>query len=212
MDLTRPLDDQAPAYPGDPAIRIEKECTLDSAGFNLHRLAMGSHAGTHLDAPYHVHSEGLTVDQLDLKLFIGTGIVIPVTGKTPGGPITIDDLAPLAGRFAPGVIVLFNTGWCRHAGEAAYFNHPYLEIEACRYLLENGVRSFGIDAPGLDRPGSKELLIHQSVAARGGVLIENLANLNHITVPDPLVLVLPLKITGSDGSPVRAVALEPAAG
>ncbi len=208
IDLSLPLTANTPVYPGDPLPRITRAATLKKEGYNLHQLEMATHSGTHIDAPFHMLAGGLTLDRLDPSLFAARGVIIPVTGKLPGEEITIEDLAGNKNSLSPGTAVLFHTGWDKKIGSRHYYQHPCLSTAACRYLLDRKIRTFGTDAMGLDSPTSTDFPVHKMIAAAEGVIIENLSHLDQVTFPHPLVLCLPLPLEGTDGSPVRAVALE----
>jgi kynurenine formamidase len=210
VDLTQPVSTGSPVYPGDPEVRVDAAATIGADGVNISRLALGSHSGTHVDAPFHVRGDGASLDDLDPGLFTGTGVIADVTGRAARQPIGWADLAPVAARLGPGRVLLIRTGWDRHWGAPAYADHPHLEPEAVRRVLDLGVRTIGIDAESVDpaSPDAHGLPVHHVVAAAGGVIAENLANLGAVDFPDPLITLLPLRITDGDGSPVRAAALE----
>ncbi len=207
IDLSIPLTEDTPVYPGDSLPQIIPASSLEKEGYNLHQLRITTHTGTHLDAPAHLLAGGLTLDRLDLSLFAAEGVVVPVPGKQPGEEITLNDLPGPDKLLSPGMAVLFHTGWSKKAGCKQYYRHPYLSEEACQYLLGQGIRTFGIDTISIDPPDSTDFPVHRLIAANEGVIIENLANLEKVTFPHPLILCLPLPLKSSDGSPVRAVAL-----
>jgi kynurenine formamidase len=215
VDLSVPLTEDTPVYPGDPVPRIRPASTIAAEGFNLLSVSMGSQTGTHVDAPYHFEEAGLRIDQLDLSLFVGPGVVVDVTGHGAREPIRWAAVAPYADRLGPGRIVLLRTGWSRFYGTDHYYEHPYLDAQACRRMLDLGVRTFLLDAvnidetPDDDHPGVG-FPVHHLIAGAGGVIGENLRNLEQIDF-EPFVSCLPLRLTGADGAPVRAVALELAA-
>jgi kynurenine formamidase len=211
VDLTQPVATGSPVYPGDPEVRVDAAATIGADGVNISRLALGSHSGTHVDAPFHVRGDGASLDDLDPGLFTGTGVIADVTGRAARQPIGWADLAPIAAGLGRGRVLLIRTGWDRHWGTPAYADHPHLDPDAVRRVLDLGVRTIGIDAESVD-PASPDdahgLPVHHVVAAAGGVIAENLADLGGIDFPDPLITLLPLRIAGGDGSPVRAAALE----
>jgi len=213
VDLSVPIDESTQVYPGDPEVRFGVAATIAADGFNLLSVAMGSQSGTNCDAPYHFLDSGARIDEVDLTLFAGPGVVIDVRGKAARAAIEPADLEPYLDRVGPGTIVVFHTGWPAHYGRPAYFDHPYLDAEAGRRLLDRGVRTFGLDTQNIDETPDEHHVgagfpVHQLIAAAGGVIVENLTGLEQIDFDDPFISVLPLRLTGADGSPTRAVAMQ----
>src|SRR5215211_681696 len=213
VDLSMPLDERTPFYPGDPEPRICAATTIAAGGFNIARLELGSHSGTHCDAPFHFLEDGARLDDLPLERFVGPGVVVDVAGLDPRTAIGWERIEPYAERLAPGAIVLLRTGWDAHRDTGPYFDHPFVDGDACEAILERGVRTIGIDAINLDETPRAELdrarfRCHAAISAAGGVIVENLTGLGAIDFADPLVSVLPLHVPGGDGAPARAVAIE----
>jgi kynurenine formamidase len=211
VDLSIPLDRQTPVYPGDPAPRIRRATTIETGGFNLLSLSIGSHAGTHVDAPYHMLEAGARLEDLDLGLFVGPLVVAEATGLEPRSPVTWERIRPVAERLGPGAILAIRTGWADlHRGSTAYADHPHLDPQACARVLDRGVRTIAIDAlsPDPTRPDEPAFPVHELVLGTGGVIAENLANLGEAG-PDALVCLFPIRLgEQADGAPCRAIALE----
>jgi kynurenine formamidase len=213
VDLSHPVDDDTPVYPGDPVARFTPAATLAEDGYNVLHVRMGSQTGTHVDAPYHFLDDGARIDELPLELFLGPAVIADVRGKPPHGRIEWADLAPCADRLGPGRILVLQTGWDVHWGTDAYFDHPFLTGDAAARVVAAGVRTVALDALSLDEtvPGGQPadgFAAHLAVLGAGGVIVENLRGLDAVRDPDPLLSVLPLRFAGADGAPVRAVALE----
>ncbi len=210
-DLSVPLDASTQVYPGDPVPEIEQATTVAGEGYNVLHVRMGSQTGTHVDAPYHVRDDGARIDELPLTRFVAPLVLADVRGLTPGAAISWEQLSGVAELLVPGVALVLWTGWSSRRGSAGYFDHPWLSPEATRQVLGRGVRTIGLDAPSLDRtlgqPARPELPSHQLVAAADGVIVENLTALETVDLPEPWLSVLPLRLTGADGAPCRAVAL-----
>jgi kynurenine formamidase len=212
IDLSHPLTESTPIYPGDPEPRIFTATTVAADGYNLSHVHFGTQTGTHIDAPFHFRDDGATVDRMPLELTLGPAVVVDVTGKEPGERITLADLEPHRQELAAGRIVLFATGWYQYAGTERFFEHPYLAAEAGEAILEAGVKTIAIDTLNADFTGGEEFPIHDMFADAGGFIAENLANTGALTRGvTPFLVLLPLNLVGCDGAPVRAVALEPAA-
>jgi kynurenine formamidase len=211
IDLSLPLDATTQTYPGDPEVRLTQHATVERDGFNLLAVSMGSQSGTNVDAPFHFDPAGARIDEVALELFVGTGVLVDVRGKRPREPITVADVE--GGAWRPGRIAVLHTGWSAHYGTAAFFDHPYLSREACAWLLDQGVRTICLDTLNIDETPDDEhpgvgFPCHLLVAAVGGIVVENLTNLEAVDFPDPLISVLPLRLTGADGGPTRAVAID----
>ena len=214
VDLSHPVDDDTPVYPGDPVARFSPAATVAADGYNVLHVRMGSQTGTHVDAPYHFLDDGARIDELPLDLFLGPAVVADVRGRPAHGRIEWSDLEPYADRLGPGRILVLRTGWDELWGTDAYLDHPFLTGEAAERVVATGVRTIGLDALSLDETvlggaGAGGFAAHVAVLGAGGVIVENLTNLGAIAVPDPILSVLPLRFAGADGAPVRAVALEP---
>lgn len=91
IDLTMPITSQTPVYPGDPKPKIEPAATFAQDGYHVSRLVLGSHSGTHVDAPFHFYEHGWRLDDVPLTYFLGRGVVINATGKAEGEAVTMAD-------------------------------------------------------------------------------------------------------------------------
>jgi len=80
-DVTVPLSKELVVYPGDPHVKINRRTKVDheEAKYNLSRFSFSSHAGTHVDPPFHLIEKGITVDKLPLELLMGRARVVEVT-------------------------------------------------------------------------------------------------------------------------------------
>lgn len=213
VDLSHPVDETTQSYPGDPQPSFTPVATVAGAGVNVAHVSMGSQSGTHVDAPHHFLDGAARIDELDPGLFVGSAVVADVTGKGPRERITWPDLAPTAAALGPGRILVLRTGWDRHYGSPAYYEHPFLDVGAARRVLDSGVRTIATDTINpdetvLDGPQPEGFPVHHLVARAGGVIAENLTRLAEVTFPEPLLSLLPIRLTGLDGAPVRAVAME----
>lgn len=71
IDLSQPLFDNMPVYPGDPKISIKEIHTLKKEGWNLRDMTFTTHIGTHVNVPYHMVKAGKRLDEYDLSAFFG---------------------------------------------------------------------------------------------------------------------------------------------
>lgn len=205
VDLSHPVTTGMPVYPGDPAVSLAPALDLGAHGCAVTALHLGSHSGTHVDAPSHVVPGGATLDELDLALFTGPAVVVNARGHGPGEGVGWEPFAPHAEALAAGVVVLVRTGWDAHWGSAAYQRHPHLAPSVAERLLAAGVRTLGTDT--LSPDPLDDLPFHRAWLGAGGVLAENLTRLGDVSaLASPRVHLFPLALAGGDGAPVRAVA------
>ncbi|KAJ7750058.1 putative cyclase [Mycena maculata] len=207
VDLSHSLRPGMQIYPGDPSFCCSPAATIEKDGFAVRALSLGSHTGTHVDAPAHFFAGGKTIDQIPLTTFIGRALLIDVTHKSPRELITWDDLAPHAQRMSAGVILLLHTGWSKYWGTEHYLEHPFLERSAAEHIVASGVQVVGVDAMSPDETrldGTGSFGAHEVILGAGGIIAENLTNLHAMDGADYVVHLVPLNIDGSDGSPVRA--------
>lgn len=213
VDLSRRVDAETQVYPGDPHVRLEPATTLAADGVNVLAVHIGSHSGTHVDAPYHFVDGGKRIDEMDPRLFVGPGVVMDVRGKGPRERITVEDLRPYEGLLSEGVVAVLRTGWEERYGTPGYYDHPFLDRRAAQLILDAGVKTVAIDALNVDETvlegdHPEGYPAHHAILGAGGVIAENLANLAAVDFSNPLLSLLPIKLGGSDGAPVRAVAME----
>lgn len=205
VDLSLRLANGAPSYPGDPPFILSPHDTLSTAGYNLARIATGTHQGTHLDAPYHFFDAGATVDRLDLTTCVGPALLADLSHKQAGEVITIEDFGPWAHRIGPGARLVYRTGWDSRLGEPAYFaEYPSIATGTAQWLAERGIVLLGMDTPS---PSVEWKDIHEILLGAGVVILEELAHLDQIGADTFLLVAAPLRLEGADGSPVRALAL-----
>ncbi|MGI0046695.1 MAG: cyclase family protein [Nitrosotalea sp.] len=210
VDLTLEISSKLPSFPGSPRPQFISWADKKSDGYNLEMIFLSSHSGTHLDAPYHFIEKGLKIDDIPLNRLIINASLCNIR-KGPDRPITRNDIINFEaknGRIYPNSALVFETGWSRNLTRKDYFTrNPGLSESAARYLLEKKVGLIGIDSPSIDLGKDPKFSAHH-VLLKGGILIlENLCNLDKIKRTTFRLIVLPLKLKGATGSPVRAVAI-----
>lgn len=130
-------------------------------GWAIEEIKTITHAGTHVDAPYHYGATSggepaKRIDEVPLEWCFAPGVVLDVRCKQPGDEITIDDLRAVLNRIEytlkPLDIVLLQTGADKRLDSREYFRQPGLGRDGTLWLVEQGVKVIGIDAYTLDRP------------------------------------------------------------
>ena len=201
VDLSQPVGAGTPVFPGDGPVRVT---ILDQASVNLSRIDLSVHTGTHMDAPFHFYSGADTIDRIPLERCVGPARIVDLLDLAAGNEIRRDHIerrlnAPLRAHAA-----VLHTGWSKYWGAPGYFTgHPCLTADAAQFLVDCGVQLVGVDMPSVDRAPYPA---HKILLGAGVPIVENLTNLDAIGADLFQLVVLPLKLAGRDGSPVRAVA------
>lgn len=208
IDISLPVSEQMIAWPGDPSFRLTRVEDMDRGGeHNLSEMALGVHAGTHVDAPLHYLRDGASIDQLPVSALIGPARVLFVASP---GSIGAADLAPF--HVQRGERILLRTANSNEAWHTKPFDTNYVHLSegGALYLAEAGIEAVGIDALSVGAPGSEGAEVHRILLSAGIWIIEGL-NLTSVP-PGPVELVcLPLSLRGAEAAPARA-ALRPLIG
>lgn len=177
---------------------------------NISELKIATHAGTHVDAPWHFVDNGLTIDQVPLEQLCGPAVIIPIR-RGPGEPIPASDFDASAQPVEAGDIVFLATGWGAKFETPEYNVHPYLSEEAAHWLVDRKVKMLGVDMITVDLPASLRpqpfpYPIHHILLENNVLIIENLANLDALAGRRVKVYAFPLGIAGGDAGHARVVA------
>lgn len=206
IDMTHTLSPKMPVYPGTLAPVFSSASTITRDGFRETKLELGSHTGTHMDAPSHLLRNGSSLDQLPVSQFYGRATVLDVSQAGP--VITVEFLQAHHSALYCADFVLFYTGWETRWGTDAYLEDafPVPDEAAARYLVSCGLKGVGTDAISIDRISDGALPIHTILLKSGAVILENLCLRKVRQRQDFLFIALPLKYENADGAPVRAIA------
>jgi kynurenine formamidase len=210
IDLSRPITDGMYHFSGDPIPRVKTFSTIEETGWALTQFTLGSHSGTHVDAPSHAVKGGATIDTLPLEKFLGEAVVLDLSYKKPGEAITGENIEKAAGgRVRPSDIALILTGMAKHWGKEEYLTkYPYLTEDAAKWLVNSKVKLVGIDWLTVEKFGSKEGLTHRALLSSEIPIVENLVNLEKIKDERVLFVCFPIKLAGRDGAPARAIGIK----
>lgn len=216
IDLSFPIHEGMTTFPGHwhPVVEITMLGRHGIENRETRKIVIGTHTGTHCDAPRHFIPDGQTVDRLSLETLIGPATMLDFSGGPPSLELEVPDFERQLGNRCPERIVL-RFDWSERWGRLEYYqDHPFISESAARWLVDKGVRLLGMDTPMPDNPangrGSKvDSPIHKILLGNGVVLVEYLCNLKQVRRPEFDLIVLPLKVLDGDGAPARCVALEP---
>jgi arylformamidase len=199
IDVTVPIHPGMVVYEGDPPVEVTAALSLERGDpANVSRLALGSHTGTHVDAPRHFVPGGAGVDRLSPEALIGAARVL----ACPPGPIAA---ATVAGRAGRGERLVLKTGnsalWTRGRFAADY---QALTLDAARALAQAGVGLVAIDYLSIEAFAAPGHPVHRCLLEAGVVVLEGL-DLSDVE-PGPYELCcLPLRLRDGDGAPARAL-------
>ncbi len=212
IDLAYNLDPTTPVYPNYPLVAIQ---VLESTRYtrtdgrrslNSSKITVGIHCGTHMDAPFHFFENEISIDQVPLEVCVGKALMIDVRSALSDGMIDVQHLKPHEAKIREIRRIVLRSGWSSKWGTLEFFtSHPMFTPEAAQFVVDCGVRLVAVDFPSVDRA---PFPVHIAFLSKGIIIVENLTNLAAVKKDLFDLIVLPLKFTGRDGSPVRAIALE----
>ncbi len=203
-DISEPISPATAVFPGDTpfsqawVMRME-----EGASCNVSTMTMSVHCGTHTDAPLHFDVDGRDMASVALDPYIGPCRVVEVTGRGAPALVAAEELAA---AIDGATRVLLRTA-ARHDAERFDPDFTALGPDAAAVLVSAGVRLVGIDTPSIDHAASQDLAGHQ-VLYRGGVAILENIDLTAVPTGEYELIALPLRLVGSDSSPVRAILRE----
>lgn len=208
-DVTAPLREDLPTWPGEEGLRrrlVKDQAQGDSS--TVSHLSLGAHTGTHVDAPVHFLQGGGGIEALALDALVGPATVVALEGVE--GTIGGADLEQTA--VPEGVERLLvktrNSGW---SAADTSFRKEFVALDpsAADWCVSRGVRLVGIDYLSIEPFGSGRTghPVHRSLLAAGVVIVEGL-DLAAIEPGSYVVAALPLAVPGSDGAPARVVLIE----
>lgn len=206
-DISLPLRDGMVVWPGD--VRFSRKENKTSA--IVSKLTMSTHHGTHVDAPRHFLFSRGTVDKIALDKLIGQCQVVEVRFSSPGDGegtrerslIKLRDLVRV--KIKPHDKLLFKTCNSKLL-KLKKFTSDYvsLSLAAAKFLAKKKVDLVGIDYYGIEAKSAPGHPVHKVLLRAGIVVVEGL-DLAKVKPGNYNLVVLPLKIVGSDGSPARAI-------
>jgi kynurenine formamidase len=207
-DLTRALETGMPTYPGDPPVRVRPHATVADDGYRVSALELGSHAGTHVDAPSHTEADGRSLASFPVETFRFTARRVDCRGLEPRAAVTPDALPAIDDAVD---LLVFDTGWASRWGTDGALDHPFLAPETAERCVEAGCHvatdALSVDPTPSDAAAADEpdgVPAHHALLGADRLIVENLRNLKGL--PGRFTLhAYPLALD-ADGAPVRAVA------
>lgn len=197
VDLSIPIYHNMPIYPGDPPTIVKPAGIMERDGYEDYYVSLGTHAGTHIDAPRHMITNGKGLDEIDLNAFTGRGVYIEILNKT----FSLTAVKQIA--IQEGDIVLFHTGMAKTLGTPEYLSDfPHITKEIAEYLIAKKVKMVGMD---MVAPDIKPFPIHKLLLKQNILIIENLTNLHLLKGKQFNVLAFPIRLQ-AEAAPARVIA------
>ena len=206
-DISLPITPSMPVWPGDPPTELEYISAIsDGEHANVTFLHLCAHTGTHIDAPKHFIDNGKTIEQIPLDKLIGETLVLHIAEEIEVINASVLKAHPLQAQLLKAKKVLFRT---RNSSLWSAFPNSFIEdyvgIDAsgAAYLAALGMNLIGVDylsvAPYKATYEPHHILLSQEI-----ILLEGI-NLSEVPQGTYQMFCLPLKISGSDGAPARAI-------
>lgn len=200
-DATLAVHEKMVVFPGDPPFKTEPVSRIETGeDYNLTRISMGTHLGTHVDPPAHFIEKGTTVDQIALETLVGPGVVADLKGCSQ-----IDQRALEKAAIADYKRVLLKTDNGPLLLQSPFQQGTvHLTEDGARYLIEREVCLVGIDCLSIEHPENPGSPVHHLLLEAGVLVVEGV-HLLEIAPGGYEIFCLPLKIKGADGAPARVI-------
>lgn len=200
LDISIPLNENTVTYPGNPKVSI----TEQKGQTSVHsKILLGSHTGTHIDAPKHVFPGSGGVDSIPLESLVGKCRVVDFTHAEQS--INVDDIE--RANIKKGERILAKTKNSDRGFDTFYDDYVYLDGDAAELLVEKDIALFGIDYFSIKKRGGPDNRPHTELLKNNIVIFEGL-DLSRVEEGRYFFIGLPLKFIGIDGSPARAILLQ----
>ena len=209
IDLSYVIENGMPTCgtPWHENVNIKHLGFLDEVGRNTHALTMGSHTGTHMDAPFHFIEGGRTIEYTPLDVVCGEIQIVNFTHIGPNGIVKYDDVKDLKVTER----MLFRFDWFKTWKTPEFYkSFPYFEEAAVDYLIKGGIKLMAMDTPSPDYGGNiqskEDSPNHKTLLKKDVVIVEYLTNTDQLDLTKKhRIIALPLKFKGCDGSPSRVI-------
>jgi arylformamidase len=207
IELSHGIAENMSVYPGDPPIEIITHTTYEESGYHVSKITLGTHTGTHVDAPYHRLPDGKTIDAIPLSNFFGKALIIDLTFLNKKEEVLISHLEKHAVDIQRCRIIILQTNWSDHYGKGDYFqDYPGIGEEAALWLTRQDINLLGLETPSVHTTLDEK--IHEILLSNDIIIVENLSNIKEIRNKFVQFFAIPLYLKGLDGSPVRGFAID----
>lgn len=207
FDITIPLSSQTPVWAGEESVSItEIERIANGDEYNVSGFSMGAHAGTHIDAPYHVDGHGKTVDQIPVEQFIGKAQIIQIADEIESITSQVLQSCQIEEDIHALIFKTGNSKFWKQKPVQFRDDFTALDSSAAEWIAEREIKVVGIDWFSISTMDDL-FEPHKILLESGIVIIENL-DLSEIQAGIYMLFCLPLKLVGTDGAPARAILVQ----
>ncbi|WMW25692.1 cyclase family protein [Methanolobus sediminis] len=205
IDITTGISEDTPVYEGDPVPVFEKVSSIEKDGFTVTRISIGTHTGTHIDAPLHLYESGRSVAEIDSGSLMGKAVLLDLS--LGDGPITDVELekAYKLHSMKDSDIILIKTRDYSKGNDGSLQSGRLLAATAGKWIFDNCFRVVGVDTLSVDEDIS---LPNHHLFLSNNVNIVEYLDLKNANEGVYFFICLPLKLKGCDGAPARAVLMD----
>jgi arylformamidase len=195
---------------GMRGVTFEVARTKSKDGWNARTLHLYSHAGTHMDAPFHFGVNDQTIEEFEVSRFICDSWVIPIEALSRQ-KIKLEDLGKYVELIEPGDGVILKTGWSKYINDTKYREElPGIHESLARWFVEKKINLLAVEPPSIADVMDREEVtkIHEILLGGDVIIVEGITNLESLTKEKITLVALPLKVKDGDGAPARVIAME----
>lgn len=204
FDLSHALENGTSVFPGDPACIIETVHHYEN-GYFVSNISMGSHTGTHVDTPVHKLSGAKSLTDIPLEFFCAENAVV-LDCRNVSGEIDAAFLNAHRVELEGCDAVLLLTGWSSRWGDESYFaKYTGLNEDAAGVFKQMGIRMVALESPSVN--AERHESVHASLLSNEILIVESVCGMEQLLGKHFRFFAMPLKLSGRDGSPVRAFAM-----
>ncbi|WP_436513159.1 cyclase family protein [Clostridium thermobutyricum] len=200
-DLTHFIEEGMSTYSEEEKANIENLSIIKSDGYNVKKISLSNHTGTHIDLPNHIFEDGNRLEDIRLEKFIGSAFILDCRNIKQISKEyilkNIDDIKKYN-------YIIFKTGAEKLWKKEEYLNeYSFLTEEATNFLgnIEE-IYGIGVDCISVDASFNHNLTNHKILLSKNKIIIENLCGLENLS-GEYEIIIAPLKIKEADGSPSR---------
>jgi len=212
IDISVCISPDMPICPGDPIPSFKGSSSIVHDGFAVSKISMGTHTGTHIDAPSHIIEGGASINTIALDNFYGKALVLDLgdLNRVISGNVVESHLERVAAHEKEKAAILLLKTSCSESlsmDSETQRSNIFFDGTLGQWFVNSGFKTVGIDMLSIDPEYDHALPNHHLLLKNNICIIENL-DLNGVEEGIYEFVCLPLKLVGCDASPARAILIE----